>query len=139
MRRTSFPLLFISVLLLACFFGVAVVPWAQSPAKPNLATAKPLVLYDNFNGPRIDPAKWNDWMASANMREAVRELSPPYQGQGNNGPREETGRESERDHSTNDGAAHRGLHGSRRHQDLEAAAEDILPAHTHPLTDSFPL
>lgn len=57
---------------------------AQSPSTPNSATVKPLVLYDDFNGKRIDPTKWDDSMQSGEMREVVRELSPPYQGQGNN-------------------------------------------------------
>ena len=80
MRRTGSTGLFICAALFACFSAVVLVS-----ASPNLATVKPLVLYDDFNGPRIDPSKWGDWMASAGMLEAVRELSPPYQGEGNNG------------------------------------------------------
>lgn len=67
---------------LACFVSA----WAQSPGslRPS-SLSNGLVLYDDFNGPRIDPTKWDDWNATFGMREAVRELSPPYQGQGNNG------------------------------------------------------
>jgi hypothetical protein len=83
MRRSGFPLLFIFVVLLVCFFAVALTPRAQSPTTPNGTVVRPLVLYDDFSGPRIDPTKWNDWMASGSMREAVRELSPSYQGEGN--------------------------------------------------------
>jgi hypothetical protein len=42
------------------------------------------VLYDDFNGRWIDPTKWDDSTGSVRSREAVRELSPPYQGEGNN-------------------------------------------------------
>jgi hypothetical protein len=85
MRRNGFPLLFIFLVLFTCFFAVALVPWAQSPTKASATVVQPLVLYDNFNGPQIDPAKWDDWANTFGMREAIRELSPPYQGQGNNG------------------------------------------------------
>jgi hypothetical protein len=85
MRRIGIPMLFISVVLLVCFFAVTLTPRAQSPNNPNLTVVKPLVLYDNFNGPRIDPAKWDDWTSSQRMLEAVRQLSPSYQGEGNNG------------------------------------------------------
>jgi hypothetical protein len=81
MKRIWFPLLVISVIL----FAVGVALLAQSPAGPNQTVVPPLVLYDDFNGPRIDPTKWNDWMGSVSMREVVREISPSYQGQGNNG------------------------------------------------------
>lgn len=82
MKRINPALLFIFVVL---GFSVSAA-WslrAQLPNKPNATVVQPLVLYDDFNGPRIDPTKWNDWMASGSMREAVRELSPSYQGEGN--------------------------------------------------------
>ena len=72
----------VAIAAFACSSSVA---WAQSPAIPSSTTIKPLVLYDDFNGSRIDPNKWNDWMATFGTLESVRELSPPYQGQGNNG------------------------------------------------------
>ena len=37
---------------------------------------------------------------------------------------EEAERKPNHDYSTIDGVVHRGLHGSRRHQDIEAAADD---------------
>jgi hypothetical protein len=66
----------VSILLTVLAVAQARSAWAQSH--------NALVLYDDFNGRQIDPAKWEDWMASGGMLEAVRELSPPYQGQGNN-------------------------------------------------------
>ena len=69
------------VVIAVCFVSLMS---AQSPGAPNSVTCKPLVLYDDFNGQRIDPAKWDDWTASERMFEVVRELSPQYQGQGNN-------------------------------------------------------
>jgi hypothetical protein len=57
---------------------------AQSPNKPNAPVVNPLVLYDNFNGRWIEPAKWDNWIEPSLMREAVRDLSPSYQGEGNN-------------------------------------------------------
>jgi hypothetical protein len=57
---------------------------AQSPNKPNAPVVNPLVLYDDFNGRWIDPTKWSDSMGSVNLLEIVRELSPSYQGEGNN-------------------------------------------------------
>jgi hypothetical protein len=77
MKRNS---LFLAVL---CAFSVTAA-WAQSVSKPNAKVASPLVLYDNFNGRWIDPAKWYDLTGTANLLEIDRELSPPYQGQGNN-------------------------------------------------------
>jgi hypothetical protein len=58
--------------------------WAQSPNKPIQAGVNSLVLYDDFNGAGINPAKWDDNSNLVGMREVVRELSPSYQGQGNN-------------------------------------------------------
>lgn len=40
------------------------------------------ILYDDFNGQKIDPAKWSDSSSTYWVREMVRELSPAYQGQG---------------------------------------------------------
>jgi hypothetical protein len=80
MKRNS---LFLAVL---CAFSVAAA-WAQSTRsalKANPKVVTPLVLYDNFNGRLINPAKWYDTAQSAQMREAVRDLSPSYQGEGNN-------------------------------------------------------
>lgn len=71
--------------VIAAFAYFVSVAWAQSSATPSSTTISPLVLYDDFNGPRIDPSKWDDWTQSAGIREAVRELSPLYQGQINNG------------------------------------------------------
>jgi hypothetical protein len=51
----------IIVLGLVLFTSLVSAVWAQqlqSPNKPNLQAVKPLVLYDDFNGRRIDPAKW---------------------------------------------------------------------------------
>lgn len=69
------------LIMCACFASAL---WAQSP-KPNVVFAPaPLILYDDFNGQRIDPAKWSDSSSPYYVREMVRELSPAYQGQGNN-------------------------------------------------------
>lgn len=74
------------VFMLFVFSGS--IAWAQQPrstVKPNLTIVKPLVLYDNFNGPRIDPSKWvGTWGDTSDLLEAVRELTPAFQGQGNN-------------------------------------------------------
>ena len=71
------------VLAVAVLWDVPAV-WAQSP-KPNVVLASPpLVLYDNFNGQKIDPARWSDASSTYLVREMVRELTPAYQGQGNN-------------------------------------------------------
>lgn len=69
--------------IFAILFGCFISALAQSP-RPNSTPTIPLVLYDDFNGVRIDPAKWDDSTNSVGMREVVRELSPLYQGQGNN-------------------------------------------------------
>ncbi len=71
----------IYVLLFGCLVSAAL---AQSPSKTNTTTRNPLVLYDDFSGLRIDPARWDNTAEPSLMREAVRELSPPYQGQSNN-------------------------------------------------------
>jgi hypothetical protein len=84
MKRFGVPSLFIFVVLLGCIVAAALATRAQSPSQPNLAAVKPLVLYDDFNGPRVDPAKWDNTSEPSRMREAVRELSPSYQGEGNN-------------------------------------------------------
>jgi hypothetical protein len=73
-------------LLIACAFSVSAA-WAQqaqSPTKANAPVVKPLVLYDDFNGRWIDPAKWRDWSDLQGVRHAVIDLSPSYQGAGNN-------------------------------------------------------
>jgi len=87
-RRNAMKRLWISVLLLFVFSGLTA--WAQqapSTTKPNLTIVKPLVLYDDFNGPRINPAKWGsiDWVSGTpDVLETVRDLTPSYQGQGDN-------------------------------------------------------
>lgn len=77
--------LWILVLMLFVFSGSTA--WAQQPqstVKPNLTIVKPLVLYDDFNGPWIDPAKWNGTAGDfSELREALRELTPAFQGEGN--------------------------------------------------------
>jgi hypothetical protein len=70
----------ICVLAFGCFVSAAL---AQSPSKTNTTALNSLILYDNFNGLGIDPARWDDTAEPSRMREAVRELSPSYQGQGN--------------------------------------------------------
>jgi len=73
------------VILLGCFASAAWAQQTQSATKPNVTVAKPLVLYDNFNGPRIDPAKWvGTWGDTSDLLETVRELVPTLQGEGNN-------------------------------------------------------
>jgi hypothetical protein len=74
------------LLVITCAFAGSDA-WAQqgqSSNKPNAPVVNPLVLYDNFNGRWIDPAKWNGEMGTANSLELVRELWPSYQGEGNN-------------------------------------------------------
>ena len=69
----------IVAIMLGCFISVL----AQTP-KPTSTSSSSLVLYDDFNGVGINPAKWDDWSNTSGMRELVRELSPSYQGEGNN-------------------------------------------------------
>jgi len=39
------------------------------------ATVAQVVLYDNFNSKRIDPAKWDGSLLDSDSRDAVREIS----------------------------------------------------------------
>jgi len=74
-------------LLFVCFSSVILVPSpAQSFNDSNQKVSRSLVLYDDFNGPTINPAKWSDFSRlNQGSMEIVRELAPPYQGEGNNG------------------------------------------------------
>jgi hypothetical protein len=70
-----------TIVTFVIMFGCFISAMAQSP-KPSSPSS--LVLYDDFNGVGINPAKWDDSSDLTGMREVVRELSPSYQGQGNN-------------------------------------------------------
>lgn len=67
-----------SLLLISCGSG-----WGQGTTQRSAASTS-LVLYDNFNGPKIDPAKWDSTAEVGRMLELLRDLSPSYQGEGNN-------------------------------------------------------
>ena len=69
------------VVLFSCSVLAA---WAQSPKTTIQAGANSLVLYDDFNGRRLDFTRWFEWEQDGLMLETVRELSPPYQGERNN-------------------------------------------------------
>jgi hypothetical protein len=74
----------ISMFLVVLFAFSVTAAWAQSKT-PSGPTTRPLVLYDDFNGPRIDPAKWlGASMNDGVLREVVRELAPADQDQGGN-------------------------------------------------------
>lgn len=68
--------------LLACFFFTAS---SSTLGQVPTSTGSSLVLYDDFNGPYLDPTKWFDNSYTVGTLESVRELAPPYQGEGNNG------------------------------------------------------
>lgn len=69
--------------ILTILFGCFVSGLAQS-RKPISTSSGSLVLYDDFNGVRVDPQKWDDSSNLFGVREVVRELSPSYQCRGNN-------------------------------------------------------
>ena len=73
----------ILVLMLFVFSGsVALSQQAKWTTDPHTKPPKTLVLYDAFNGPRIDPAKWvGTWGDDSDLREAVRELAPKSDGE----------------------------------------------------------
>jgi hypothetical protein len=82
MRRMAFL-----AVLFVCFISLMMlVPLpAQTSTNANQKITDSLVLYDSFNGPALDPAKWAGWSATEwATLEAVRDLSPAYQGEGNN-------------------------------------------------------
>ena len=62
---------------IACAFPLTVAraQSTQSVLKSNQKVVSPLVLYDDFNGRRIDPAKWNNTAGPSPMREAVGDVS----------------------------------------------------------------
>jgi hypothetical protein len=75
------------ILLSVLLTSLVSTAWAQQPRaviKPDPPVVNPLVLYDDFNGRWIDPAKWVDWSDLRSVRHAVIDLSPSYQGEGNN-------------------------------------------------------
>jgi hypothetical protein len=50
---------------------------AQAPGDEAAGSTAQLVLYDDFDGPWIDPVKWaGTWNDTTDLREAVRELAP---------------------------------------------------------------
>lgn len=57
---------------------------AQTPVKSKAPGVSNLVLYDDFNGRWLDPAKWAQWSNLETVLHAVIDLTPSYQGQGNN-------------------------------------------------------
>ena len=52
---------------------------------------------------------------------------------------EEAERKPNQDYSAIDGVVHRGLHGSRRGQDIEAAPDDTVTSPYHGPPEPFPL
>lgn len=80
MKRILMMLLIAS----AFFVSLARTQRAQWPIWPRPPVIKPLVLYDDFNGRWIDPAKWDNWGDLEGVRHAVIDLVPPYQWEGNN-------------------------------------------------------
>ena len=63
--------------LLACCL---IIPTFTS-GQPPRTSGNSLMLYDDFRGPRIDPAKWSDFDAAQGDLDIAREVIPPSEGQ----------------------------------------------------------